>query len=52
VSSDRLSNLNKTKTHFRVADTSKMPIGNTVIHIQFHLPEFIMNFSFIWVLRM
>jgi len=35
------------KLHFRVFDTSNMPIGNTNIHIQINVSEFIMNLSFI-----
>ena len=38
------------KTHFRMVDTSNMPVWNIVIYIQINVLEFIMNLIFKWVL--
>jgi len=48
--SNRVSNWNKGKIHFRCVDISNMPNGNTDIHIQIYCCELYMNLSIIWVL--
>jgi len=40
----------KKKFHFRLVETSIMPIGNTNIHTQNNVPVFIKNLIFITVL--